>query len=63
MKEEIIKYLRYIGDDFVEEDESIDTSPECEGQGEGFCPDPPDCGKCRFDFMKRKGWLSEQAMK
>ncbi len=60
MKDEVIKYLRHIGDDFAEEDESIDTSPECKGQES--CPDHNDCGICRFEYMKRKGWLSKEAI-
>lgn len=59
-KEETIKYLRHVGDDFAPEDESQVTSPECEGQGEdeGSCATHGDCGICRFEYMKRKGWLS-----
>lgn len=60
VKEDVIKYLRHVGDDYAEEDEGINTSPECEGQGEEeFCPDHDDCGICRFEYMKRRGWLVE----
>lgn len=68
MSEEIVQWLRFIGDDFDPNDEDYVTSPECEGQGEldedgyGHCPDPKDCGKCRFEYMKAKGWLSEEAI-
>lgn len=60
MREEIIKYLRHVGDDFDPKDKSVDTSPECEGQGkdEDSCPDHKDCGICRYEYMKKKGWLS-----
>ncbi len=63
MSGDIIKYLRHVGDDFAPEDETQVTSPECEGQGEvdedgyGLCPNPKDCGICRYEYMKRKGWL------
>lgn len=59
-EEEITKYLRHIGDDYAEDDETQDCSPECEGQGEeeGFCPGHKDCGICRFEYMKKKGWLN-----
>lgn len=59
-KDKIIKYLRHIGHDFAEEDEEQDTSPECEGQGEeeGFCPRHHNCGICRYNYMKNKGYLN-----
>ena len=57
-KNELIKYLRHIGDDFVEGDMDYDTSPECEG--EESCPDHKNCGICRFEYMKKKGWLSPE---
>lgn len=58
-KEEVIKYLRCISDDFDPSDAEYDTSPECEGQGdEDSCPDHRNCGICRFEYMKRKGWLN-----
>lgn len=62
MKAEVIKYLRHVGDDFAPEDESQVTSPECEGQGEeeGSCPKHKNCGICRYEYMKKKGWLSEE---
>ncbi|MBA7602876.1 hypothetical protein ES703_09972 [subsurface metagenome] len=61
MRDKIIKYLRHVGDDFAPEDKSQDTSPECKGQGEdGLCPDHQDCGICRFEYMKREGWLSSE---
>lgn len=64
MKEEVIKYLRHVGDDFAPEDENQVTSPECEGQGEeGLCPDHQDCGVCRFEYMKKKGWLNPEVAK
>ncbi len=63
MKEEIVKYLRHVGKDYAEEDESIDTSPECEepSDKDGCCPNHKNCGTCRYEYMKRKGWLSEEA--
>lgn len=64
MKNEVIKYLRHIGDDYAEDDPDQNTCPECEGQNEEDpegCPKHLDCGICRFEHMKRKGWLSELA--
>lgn len=65
MKDEVIKYLRHVGDDYAPEDPKQDTSPECEGQGkkDGFCPDHKNCGICRFEYMKRHGWLAPEALK
>ena len=66
MKDEVIKYLRHVGDDYALEDPEQDTSPECEGQGKededgyGHCPDHKNCGICRFEYMKKHGWLSPQ---
>ena len=63
MKEEIIRYLRHVGDDLAKEDENIDTSPECTepSDEDGCCPSHMDCGVCRFEYMKKKGWLSPTA--
>lgn len=60
---EIIRYLRHIGDDFDPDDKEYVTTPECEGQGvdEDSCADHGDCGICRFEYMLRKGWLKEQS--
>ena len=64
-KDELIQWLHFIGDDFDPDDPSYVTSPECEGQGEpdedgnGHCPDHGNCGICRYEYMKSKGWLSE----
>ena len=59
MREEVIKYLRHIGDDVVPD--NVVAWAECEGQGaEDSCPDHKDCGICRFEYMKRHGWLSRQ---
>ncbi len=55
-REETIKYLRHIGNDFAEEDENIGTSPEC--RNEVFCPKHNNCGVCRFEYMEKKGWLN-----
>jgi len=57
MGEEITQFLRHIGDDVVPD--NVVAWPECEGQGpdEDSCPDHKDCGICRFEYMKRKGWL------
>ena len=59
MKDDIIKFLKHIGDDFAPEDESLDPSPEC--VDEEHCPEHRDCGICRYEYMKRQGWLSEKA--
>lgn len=60
MKDEIIKFLRHIGDDVVPN--GVTAWPECEKQGEDedSCPDHEDCGICRFKYMKKHGWLSQQ---
>lgn len=57
-EEEILQFLRHVGDDVVPND--VVPWPECEGQGtdEDSCADHGDCGICRFEYMKRKGWLS-----
>lgn len=57
-EKELEDWLRHIGDDFVPGDPDQVTSPECDGQGEeGFCPEHSDCGKCRLEYMKKRGWL------
>lgn len=57
-EEEITQFLRHVGDDVVPD--GVAASPECEGQGvdEDSCPNHEDCGICRFEYMKRKGWLN-----
>ena len=60
MTESIIRYLRNVGKDCAEEDELLDTSPECDGD---CCPSHEDCGLCRFEYMKKQGWLSEEVKK
>jgi len=55
-KEALIKYLRHIGDSYVEEEPDLDCSPECRGRE--FCPKYNDCGICRFEYMKKQGWLN-----
>lgn len=60
-KDDVIKYLRHIGDDFSEEEPDLDTTPEC-GGGE-FCPKHKNCGICRFEYMKKKGWLKPEVAK
>lgn len=64
MKDEVIKYLRHVGDDFATDDPEQDTSPECEGRNKDdpeCCPSHQDCGICRFEYMSEKGWLSPEA--
>jgi len=58
---DIINFLRYIGDDWCE-DESVELSPECKGQKDkaGYCPKHNDCGICRFEYMKERGWLAQK---
>ncbi len=60
MKKEVIEFLCHIGDDVVPD--GVVAWPECEGQGEreGSCANHEDCGICRFEYMKRKGWLSAE---
>ena len=63
-KDELISFLGHIGDDFCA-DKSVVCWPECEGQSEtdedGWrsCPEHQDCGICRYEYMKTKGWLAE----
>ena len=55
MKDNIIEFLKHIGDDFVPE--GVIAHAECmEGE---TCPEHEDCGICRYEYMKGKGWLSE----
>lgn len=63
MKDEIIRFLRNISFDFVENDPKAEVWPECEGQGKDneSCPKHEDCGICRYEYMKRKDWLSKEA--
>lgn len=60
MKEEVIQFLRHIGDDVVPD--GVVAWPECEGQGDDkdSCADHEDCGLCRFEYMKKQGWLSPE---
>lgn len=63
MREEVIKFLRHIGNDVVPDD--VVAWVECEGQGadEDSCAEHEDCGICRFEYMKKKGWLSDSVTK
>lgn len=65
MKEEVIKYLRHVGDDVVPDGVTAwaecDESDVKDEDGYGHCPDHRDCGLCRFKYMKKRGWLSEGA--
>lgn len=54
---ELLHFLRNIGND-----ENPDGSPawvECDDTGpiEEAKDCKGDCGKCRYDYMKKKGWL------
>lgn len=62
MKEEVIRFLRNVGFDYNDKDEDYNFWAECEGQGdeEDSCANHQDCGICRFEYMKRHGWLSQQ---
>lgn len=60
-KEELIRFLGHIGDDFCE-DEKVTIWAECEAGrhmsvDDDSCPDHQDCGICRYEYMKAKGWL------
>lgn len=46
----IRRFLRNIDDD--------DHNPECNRRQ--FCPKHKDCGICRFEYMKKRGWLFEE---
>lgn len=56
-EEEITQFLRHVGEDAVPD--GVVAWIECEGQGpdEDSCAKHGDCGICRFEYMKRKGWL------
>ena len=56
MEEEIKQFLRNICNDFNDDSPAY---PECEGQGKDdeSCAEHEDCGICRYEYMKRKGWL------
>ena len=60
VKEKLIEFLRHVGDDSVSN--GVVVWPECEGQGNDWnsCANHQDCGICRFEYMKRHGWLSQQ---
>lgn len=48
----LVEYLRTLGND--------DTGfPECSDQQDsnGCCPDHEDCGVCRYEYMKKEGWI------
>lgn len=56
-EEEITQFLRHVGDDVVPD--NVVAWIECVRQGgEESCPKHEDCGICRFEYMKRKGWLN-----
>lgn len=56
-KDKLIEFLRYIEAD-CPNDEPFNDEP-IEGQEiDGVCPDHLNCGICRYEYMKQKGWLS-----
>jgi hypothetical protein len=63
-QEELITFLQHIGDDCVPDgvdDDYKDFHIECSmsEDEEGCCPKHGNCGICRYEYMKSKGWLSE----
>ena len=65
MKKEVIQFLRNVGNDFNDKDPTYNNFwAECEGQGDSeTCAKHQDCGICRFEYMKRKGWLSPKLVR
>ena len=60
MKEDITKFLRNITFD-VSDDETVEIWAECTVNKGDTCPKHRKCGLCRYEYMKRKGWLSAEA--
>ena len=64
-KERLISYLRGIGQDAPED--GSEAFPECsvfeekDEDGYGHCPKHGNCGICRYEYMKQKGWLKEES--
>lgn len=63
LKNDLIKFLKHIGEDFCDDDKSVEIWPECSADKENkdeddSCPDHSNCGICRYKYMKQKGWLS-----
>lgn len=65
MKSELVRFLRNVGFDCNDKDKDYDFWTECKGQGsdDESCAEHGDCGTCRFEYMKRKGWLSPMIAK
>ena len=58
----LLSFLKHIGDDICD-DESVAIWPECSADNEhksdpDCCPAHEDCGICRYQYMKRQGWLN-----
>ena len=63
-REELVVFLKHIGEDCVpdgSDDDYEDFHIECSTyeDEEGCCPKHGNCGICRHEYMKRKGWLSK----
>lgn len=58
MTDELIRYLQHIGQDCGDDDYK-DYHIECDEQIGEDCPDHKNCGVCRYQYMKNKGWLRE----
>lgn len=57
-KEELIKFLRHIGEDAVPDDAIAWVECTSQGKDDESCAEHGDCGICRFEYMKKKGWLN-----
>lgn len=65
VKEEIINFLQHVGFDCCDRHEDCEVKlwEECDADNENkddpeCCPEHGNCGVCRFEYMKKKGWLS-----
>ena len=64
VKDKLMEFLRHVGNDAVPD--GVTAWPECgvdeelDEEGHSHCPDHKDCGLCRFKYMKKHGWLSQQ---
>ena len=63
----LFQFLRNVGNDEVKEADEVagyEPWPECEmtheldEDGYGHCPAHRDCGLCRYEYMKVKGWVA-----
>jgi len=61
-KDGLIIFLRNISFD-VPVDAGYKAWSECDASGEEDDSCSGDCGKCRYEYMKSKGWLNPEVTK